>query len=387
MDAFYASVEQHDNPELRGKPVLVGGSPRSRGVVAAASYEAREFGCRSAMPMRTAVRLCPHAEIVSPRFPRYGEVSRQVMAIFRRATPIIEPLSLDEAFLDVTQRTESGSTPEAIARWIKGTVRAETGLTVSCGVATTKSVAKIASDRDKPDGLTVVLPGSEAAFLAPLPIGDLWGVGPKTAQRLRAADVHTVQDLAQRPLAWLIDRFGVRGAWFHRLARGEDDRAVETNREAKSVSSETTFAEDVGDYDELEAVVRRLSGGVARRLQRGRLQGKTVQIKMRLSDFTTFTRQRTLPLYTDDASEIEAAAAQLLRDHWKPAHRYRLVGVGISSLEQGQVSSQLFLFERASPGADDSEELEATVDSLREQYGEDVIRWHGDEQADDERRS
>ena len=232
MDAFYASVEQHDNPALRGKPVLVGGSPRARGVVAAASYESRAFGCRSAMPMRTAVRLCPHAEIVRPRFNRYREISDQIMDIFRSVSPLVEPLSLDEAFIDITQRVESGQTPREVASWIKQRVRKETGLTISCGAGTTKSIAKIASDREKPDGLTVVPPGEERAWLAPLAISELWGVGPKTAERLRAVGVETVGDLAEQPLAWLIDRFGARGEWFHDLARGIDPREVSTSRES-----------------------------------------------------------------------------------------------------------------------------------------------------------
>ena len=246
MDAFYASVEQRDHPELRGKPVLVGGSPRSRGVVAAASYESRVFGCRSAMPMRTAVRLCPHAEIVRPRFSRYREVSAQIMSIFRDVSPLVEPLALDEAFIDVSHRVAEGARPAELGQWIRDRVKRETELTVSCGVATSKSVAKIASDQDKPDGLTVVAPGQEAAFLAPLSISDLWGVGPKTADRLRGAGIETIGDLADRPLPWLIDRFGTRGEWFSQLARGQDERGVSSQRETKSISSETTFAEDVG---------------------------------------------------------------------------------------------------------------------------------------------
>ena len=214
MDAFFASVEQRDRPELRGKPVLVGGSPKGRGVVAAASYESRVFGCRSAMPMRTAVRLCPQAEIVRPRFSRYREVSSQIMSIFRDASPLVEPLSVDEAFIDISHRVVGGSRPAELAQWIRKRVREDTELTVSCGVATSKSVAKIASDQHKPDGLTVVAPGDEAAFLVPLPISDLWGVGPKTADRLRNAGIETIGDLAQRPLPWLIDRFGSRGEFF-----------------------------------------------------------------------------------------------------------------------------------------------------------------------------
>ena len=271
---FRSSIEQHDNPELRGKPVLVGGSPTARGVVAAASYEARKFGCRSAMPMRTAVRLCPQAIVAPPRFTRYRAVSHQVMAIFHRVTPIVEPLSLDEAFLDVTQRVESGRSPAQIARWIKEEVRRETGLTVSCGVAAGKAVAKIACGLAKPDGLTVVPPGAERAFLAPLPVRDLWGVGPRTAERLESAGIATIGQLADQPLPWLIERFGVRGEWFHRLALGQDDTPVATEHEIKSISSEMTFAQDTRDRAELEQTVRGQVETVVRRLRRAHLRSE-----------------------------------------------------------------------------------------------------------------
>ena len=384
MDAFYASVEQHDQPELRGKPVLVGGSPRARGVVAAASYESRVYGCRSAMPMRTAVRLCPHAEIVRPRFSRYREVSEQIMDIFRSVSPLVEPLSLDEAFIDISQRVESGETPAEVARWIKRRVREETGLTISCGAGTSKSIAKIASDRDKPDGLTIVPPGTEAAFLAPLPISELWGIGPKTAQRLREAGVESVGDLAQRPLPWLIDRFGARGEWFHELARGIDPREVSTTRETKSISSETTFAEDIGDYDKLAETARGQARDVSRRLRRAELRARTVQIKLRLSDFTTFTRQRTLAGASDDVDEITSAALALLREQCRPSRRFRLIGVGVSNLEAAQDAvAQLSLFDSATrPAATPPESAErrarqaalrSAVDDLQTRFGAEVV--------------
>lgn len=383
MDAFYASVEQHDNPELRGKPVLVGGSPRARGVVAAASYESRTFGCRSAMPMRTAVRLCPHAEIVRPRFNRYREISEQIMDIFRSISPLVEPLSLDEAFIDITQRVESGQTPREVAVWIKERVRKETGLAVSCGAGTSKSIAKIASDRDKPDGLTIVPPGEERAFLAPLAISELWGVGPKTAERLRAAGVETIGDLADRPLAWLIDRFGSRGEWFHDLARGIDRRAVSTMRETKSISSETTFAEDIGAYDKLAPKAREQAADVARRLRSAELRARTVQVKLRLSDFTTFTRQRTLERASDDAAEIEEAALALLREQCRPPRRFRLIGVGVSNLEAAQAAAQLSLFDGAGdPAAQPPESaeraarraaLQSALDDLQDRFGAEVV--------------
>ena len=346
MDAFYASIEQLDNPALRGKPVLVGGSPQARGVVAAASYEARTFGCRSAMPMKTAVRLCPQALRVVPRFPRYRAISDQIMAIFRRLTPLVEPLSLDEAFLDVTLRVQSGQPPQAVARWIKDTVRAETQLTVSCGVATAKSLAKIASGMDKPDGLTVVPPGQERAFLAPLSVRDLWGVGPKTALRFERAGVDTIGDLAERPLPWLVDRFGVRGEWFLQLALGADDSAVSPTRERKSISSESTFAQDSRDRTHLEHVIREQARSVTRQLRRSGLRARTVQVKLRLADFSTFTRRHSVPLPTDDEALITAEALALLDRELTPGRRFRLVGVGLSNLSEPQTAGQLGLFDQ-----------------------------------------
>ena len=385
MDAFFASVEQRDQPELRGKPVLVGGSPTGRGVVAAASYEARAFGCRSAMPMRTAVRLCPHAEVVRPRFSRYSAASADIMSIFRDVSPLVEPLSMDEAFIDVTHRVREGATPAELAQWIRERVARETQLTVSCGVATSKSVAKIASDRDKPDGLTVVPPGNEATFLAPLPISDLWGVGPKTANRLKAAGVNTIGDLAVRPLPWLIDRFGSRGEWFWKLSRGLDDRGVSVERETKSISSEITFAEDLGNEDELSSVIRQQSASVAERLKEHGFQAKTVQIKLRLSDFTTMTRQRTLPDPTNDHALIEQTALALLREQLSPVRKFRLVGVGVSGLEQRQVAAQLSLFDSAGqlntepPQSQARRERQRAVDNavreLNQKFGADIVHF------------
>ena len=345
MDAFFASVEQRDRPELRGRPVLVGGSPKGRGVVAAASYESRAFGCRSAMPMRTAVRLCPHAEVVRPRFSRYREVSAQIMAIFRDVSPLVEPLSVDEAFIDISHRVAQGSRPAELAQWIRERVAAETELTVSCGVATSKSVAKIASDQHKPDGLTVVPPGTEADFLAPLPISDLWGVGPKTAARLREAGIKTIGDLAERPVPWLMDRFGSRGEAFSQLARGLDDRGVSTERQTKSISSETTFAEDIGAAATLRNVVGQQSSAVAKRLGEQGYRARTVQLKFRLADFTTFTRQRTLSVTTTDAAVIERTALSLLDEQLLPSRRFRLLGVGVSGLEQQPEAHQLSMFD------------------------------------------
>ena len=273
-------------------------------------------------------------------------------------------------------------------------MRKATGLTVSCGAGTSKSIAKIASDREKPDGLTVVAPGAERAFLAPLAISELWGVGPKTAERLRAAGVETVGELAERPLAWLLDRFGSRGEWFHDLARGIDRRAVSTDRETKSISSENTFAEDLSDYDKLAAKAGEQADDVARRLRGSELRARTVQLKLRLSDFTTFTRQRTLARASDDAAEIQEAALALLREQCRPPRRFRLIGVGVSNLEAAQAAAQLSLFDGAGdPSAVPPESadrtarkaaLQSAVDDLQNRFGPEVV--HLGVEGDDRRR-
>ncbi len=327
LDAFFASVEQLDSPELRGRPVVVGGPPDARGVVAAASYEARAYGVRSAMPMATALRLCPEAVRVPPRFERYGQVSRRVMEIFREVTALIEPLSLDEAFLDVS---DSALPAEEIAAALKRRIREELGLTISIGVASSKSVAKIASDFQKPDGLTVVPPGGERQFLAPLPVRSLWGVGPKTAESLARESVSTIGELAAKPEEWARSRYGQRGLYLLRLARGEDTSPVTVEHETKSVSSETTFPTDVSSRHELEAALHDLAEHVARRLKRGGLRGKTVKIKLRLADFTTFTRQTSRPAATDDLAVIFEEASRLLAKEVREGRRFRLLGVGVS---------------------------------------------------------
>ena len=341
LDAFYASVEQLDDPTLRGKPVVVGGSPEGRGVVASASYEAREYGIRSAMPMRTALQRCPHAIRVDARFGRYRQLSREVMAMFQDLTPLVEPLSLDEAYLDITEGVRPDRGALDIARDLKRRVNRELGLTISVGVATSKSGAKIASELEKPDGLTVVPPGTERAFLARLPVGSLWGVGPKTEQRLKAEGVDTIGDLAVRSEEWLRQRFGRNGLDLKRLALGQDDRPVEVERDAKSVSSETTLASDTGDSDALMELVNRLSHDVAGDLDRRGLQGRTVKVKLRLSDFTTFTRQVTLPEPVGSSDDIAQAAARLLRAELGPSRLFRLVGVGVSGFSRDEEAETL----------------------------------------------
>ena len=305
------------------------------------------------------------------------------MSIFRDVSPLVEPLSLDEAFLDVSHRVEQGATPAELAQWIRERVRNDTELTVSCGAATSKSVAKIASDQDKPDGLTIVEPGREAEFLAPLPISDLWGVGPKTAERLRQAGVETIGQLAERPLPWLIDRFGSRGEWFWQLARGLDDRGVSPERETKSISSEMTFAEDTEGGQKLIHIAREQSASVADRLREQGLRARTVQIKLRLSDFTTFTRQRTLSTPTAEASVIEHNALELLREQISPTRRFRLVGVGVSGLEQRPLAAQLSFFDDAGQPTIQPPQSEArkarqrivddAVRELNQKFGGDIV--------------
>ncbi len=330
FDAFYASVEQLDNPELRGKPLAVGGRPDSRGVVASASYEARQYGVRSAMPMRTAFNLCPSLLRVNARFERYREVSRAVMEIFREITPLVEPLSLDEAYLDVSDSISAGRSAVGIARRLKWRVKKELGLTISVGAGVSKSVAKIASDLEKPDGLTVVPPGEEVAFLAPLSAGTLPGVGPKTRGRLKTQGILTIGDLAACDDDWLITKFGRNGSYIKKLALGQDDRSVQTRRDTKSVSSETTLVADTGDPDALQELVARLSRDVSRSLERRRLRGRTVKLKLRLSDFTTFTRQVTLSEAVQSSDQIEVAANGLMDVEMGDGRRFRLVGVGVS---------------------------------------------------------
>lgn len=342
LDAFYASVEQLDNPELRGKPVVVGGSPEGRGVVAAASYEARRFGVRSAMPMSRALRLCPDAVRVPPRFDRYAAISRRVMAIFRALTPLVEPLSLDEAFLDVSGWVRDGADPEGIARELRDEVKQATGLTLSVGVGSNKSVAKIASDIEKPDGLVVVPPGTEAAFLAPMPVRALWGVGPKTAAVLMRAGIDTIGDLAKRSPADARRLLGSQGEFLHDMARGIDDREVVVERERKSVGAERTFARDLADGAELRGALSEIAAEVARRLRRSSVKAHTVAMKLRYANFHTITRQASLKTPTGDAETIAGVATRLLNGVIAAGDEFRLLGIQCSRLVEAGAQAQLW---------------------------------------------
>ena len=343
MDCFYAAVHVRDDPSLAGKPVVIGGSPEGRGVVAAASYEARRFGVGSAMPAARAVRLCPGAVLLRPDFPRYRRESEEIFRIYREYTPLVQAVSIDEAYLDVTDHLGRWGSATGVAREIRRRVRAERGLTVSIGVGPNRLVAKIASDFDKPDGLTVVRPEKVEAFLAPLPVRRLHGVGPATEKALGALGVRTVADLRALSLDLLVGRFGSHGRMLWEFARGLDDRAVTTHRERKSLGKETTFREDLSEIAEMETVIDELSASVAAGLVRREIAGCTVTLKVRYGDFTTVTRSTTRALPVVSAGEIARLAKELLRKTEAPHRPVRLLGVTASKLV-GAEGPQLTLF-------------------------------------------
>jgi DNA polymerase-4 len=332
MDAFYASVEQRDRPELRGRPVAVGGSPESRGVVAAASYEAREFGVRSATPMSRAVRLCPDLAIVPPDFTKYRAVSRQVFEIFREVTPLVEPLSLDEAYLDVTENAWGESLGMDVARRLKAAIRERTQLTASAGVAPNKFLAKIASGWRKPDGLTVIAPEKIEPFLQQLPVDALWGVGPVTAARLRERGIQRLVDVRTADPEVLRGAVGSMTEWLQKLARGEDDRAVEPNRASKSSSSEITYAQDLTDIERIRQEISSMARDNALWLGRKGILARTVTIKVRYDDFTTITRSNTQDA-SNDPEAISARAVALLEKTEAGTRPVRLLGAGVHNLE------------------------------------------------------
>jgi DNA polymerase-4 len=332
MDAFYASVEQRDNPELRGLPVAVGGSPEQRGVVAAASYEARAFGVRSAIPMSRAVRLCPSLVIVRPDFARYRAVSQTVFGIFRTVTPLVEPLSLDEAYLDVTENAWGEPLGRSVAQRIKAEIRETTRLTASAGVAPNKFLAKIASGWKKPDGLTVIPPERVEQFLHQLPVDALWGVGPVTAQRLRDRGIQRLVDVRTTSPAVLRDAVGSHAEWLRRLADGIDDRAVEPNQAAKSSGSENTFAEDLTSLADIRREIDEMARDAAAWLERKELYCRTVTIKVRYDDFTTITRSHSNVAATRDADDIAGRALALLQRTEAGQRPVRLLGVSVHNL-------------------------------------------------------
>ena len=388
LDAFYCAVEETRNPALRGKPFAVGGRPDERGVVASCSYAARRLGVRSAMPMSRAIRLCPGLLVVPSRHGLYSEVSLQVMTRLHDMTPLVEQISIDEAFLEISEIREA---PEDIARRLQARIRDELQLPCSIGIASNKLVAKIATEVGKslalrepreavpgikargeakpPNALTVVPFGEEATFLAPLPADMLWGVGPKTSARLTELGIYTIGDLARWPESELIRLFGENGRDLARHSRGIDDRPISTEHETKSISQEVTFSKDVRDDRELEKTVREQAAEVARQLRKNELAGSTIKLKIRWPDFTTLTRQTTFGYRTDQEHEIAQAALELLRAVRKPNQAVRLIGVGVTGL--GQPIRQLGLWDFNS---EKERRLQDVVDELQAKYGKNVIK-------------
>jgi DNA polymerase-4 len=384
MDAFYASVEELDDPGLSRHPVVVGGTPDGRGVVAAANYNARKYGIHSAMPAAQARRLCPHAVFVRPRMERYAEVSRALRGIFARYTPLVEPLSLDEAFLDVTSSLCLFGDAQTIARRIKSEIRAELGLVASVGVAPNKFLAKLSSDLDKPDGLVVVPVDAIEAFLDPLPVSRLWGVGKVSNRSLAEIGVHTIGDLRRLPEDLLASRFGNSAAHLMRLARGIDDRQVVPDRDAKSISHETTFAKDIGDAEVLKSWLLELSEQVATRLRRQDLRGKTVFIKVRYADFRTVTRSESLDAPTSVTRELYLTAARLLQSQLRRNPRpVRLLGIGASGLSnEGLEQGQLF----ETRDREQQRRIDRVVDAIKSRFGNRSMRRGGGARRPGDRR-
>ena len=368
MDAFYASVEQRDRPELRGRPVIVGADPKGRGVVSACSYEARVFGVSSAMPIGKAARLCPDGVFLPVDMDKYVSASRQIMAILGDFSPLVEPVSVDEAFVDLTGTTSLfGPAPDAVAE-IKRRIRAETGLTASAGLAANKFIAKVASDLEKPDGLVVVEAGREAAFLAPLPIERLWGVGKATAKELAALGIATIGQLQRLPRATLVARLGEHGADLHDLAFGRDDRPVEPWTAPKSMGAETTFERDTTDPARLDTTLRGQAERVARELRAEHLAAARVTLKLRYADFRTLTRSHTGDPTQDGLELYRRVAALLARENL--VQPVRLIGVSASALGPEQ-TGQLGLLE---DGAVRRERLARAVDRITGRFGLDAIR-------------
>jgi DNA polymerase-4 len=368
MDAFYPSVEMLDNPSLKGKPVIVGGS-EERGVVASASYEARKFGVHSAQPISKAKRLCLDGIFLPVRMSRYQEISEQAFEIFHRFTPLVEPLSIDEAFLDVTGSIRLFGPPENIAKQIKQIILEETGLTISAGVAPSKFVAKIASDIDKPDGLTVVYPDGVRDFLDPLLIKKMWGVGKVTQRLLSRLNIHTFKDLRQTPVKVLEKKFGKQGAKIHLLAMGIDEREVIPEHDVKSIGHEETFLQDIVSLDVAQKELLALGNKVARRMRHKGLKGKTITLKVKYFDFVQVTRSATLPNFTDDGSEIYSVACRLLKKTEVTKKPIRLLGVSLSQLGYLGSGTQLSLFDQ-DQSSQKRRSMNIVLDSLYEKYGD-----------------
>lgn len=366
LDAFFCSVEIIHNPELKDKAFVVGGKPGSRGVVASASYPARAYGIRSAMPTAQAVRRCPDLIIISSGYHNYQEYSDKVMSLLRESAPVVEQISIDEAFLDVSDEPEGG---ETLARHLQSEIQSRFGLPTSWGIASSKLVAKIASEIGKPNGFVSVPKGKEAEFLAPLPVDMLWGVGPKSRAVLLENGIKTIGDIAEQSHTSLKNKLGERGLDLAARARGEDPRPVRESERRRSISSERTFAEDVSDPKELARVIRLMSENLGRRLRQKGLAGTTVRIKLRWPDFKTITRQTKLNQPTDQDLEIYEAARTLFSSSWKQGQKVRLIGVGVADL--GSPLRQLNLFDQS---WEEDERLLKAIDTIRMKYGKKALR-------------
>lgn len=385
LDAFFASVEQLDHPAWRGKPVIVGGDADKHGVVSTASYEARPYGVHSAMPSSTAKRLCPHAIWTHGRFDRYREMSNAIMAILRAETPHVQQVSIDEAFMDVSPTSVNREHPVRVAQRIQRRVE-ELGVTCSIGVGTSKTIAKIASDMDKPRGLTVVYPGGERDFLAPLPIRTMSGIGAAAEAKLHAAGIRTLGQLADADEGMLLRVFGKNGHVMHVRANGGDDAPVEQDDTVKSVSNEMTFAKDLTEREEVEAAIATIAAKVGRRLRRKGLRGRTISLRVRYDDRSVRSVQRQLPTPSDDEFAYTPLLLRMIDELWRPGMPVRLLGVGMTGFDAGEgVQESLFDLAEAAPSADDVEPaikdeakrrglIEAT-DLVKDKFGESAVRF------------
>jgi nucleotidyltransferase/DNA polymerase involved in DNA repair len=372
MDAFYAAIEEMDHPEYRGKPLVVGADPKGgagRGVVSTANYEARKYGIRSALPVSKAYRLCPHAIFVPGRPQRYGEISRHVMRIISDFSPQIQQISIDEAFLDITQTANGFGGPKSLAEQLKARIRSEVGLTASVGLASNMFVAKVASDLHKPDGLTICAPGHEKEFLAPLPINKLWGVGPKTEARLRDYGFNLIGDVAKCSQETLAKKFGKWGAHLWALSNGIDNRAVEDTGPRKSISQEHTWDEDVADPAIVEKRIWKIADDLSRYMREEKIKGRVLTVKIRLEGFLTYTRRQTLSGYTNDAETMREVAVKLFRDFEREGKKVRLIGVHMSDLNT-HGAEQLGLFDE--PESKNKDKVAQLLDTLKEKFGEDA---------------
>lgn len=378
MDAFYASVEQLDNPGYRGRPVVVGADPeggKGRGVVSAASYEARKYGIHSALPISTAYKRCPDAVFVRPHFRRYEELSKKVMNILGEFSPAVEQISIDEAFLDCTGTERLHGSGQTLAAGIKRRIKEGTGLTASIGIASNKSVAKIASELGKPDGLTICPQGKEREFLADLPLKYLWGAGPKTREKLESLGFHTIGQVASTVQVQLVQTFGKYGIRLHELANGIDDRPVHTGARRKSISEEVTFRQDVDEDGLIEQVLFEIADRLTRNMRQKRFAGRTVNLKIRLSGFETHTRSHSLPDHVNDLATVRSTAVQLYREFKRQGRRVRLIGIGVSNLRfQDAESSQPDLFQDEDHEAANRHSADRVLDMMKDRYGEKVTR-------------